>query len=110
MFRVVIGLFIVLSFICMLLAAAPFTPAISLSFIFLLFAGFIGYKGFLQSSIVLLFINTLAVVGSPGIDISNTRTLVFILVVFVISFGGVFFGVRKLNGAQSINNECRNNE
>ncbi|GMM84462.1 DUF6419 family natural product biosynthesis protein [Pseudoalteromonas sp. MTN2-4] len=104
MFKVFIGLSIVLSFICMLLAAAPFTPAISFSFIFLLFAGVIGFRGFIQSSIVLLFINTLAVVGSPSIDISNTSTLVFVLVVFVTSFGGVFFGVRKLSVAQSINN------
>ncbi len=45
MFKVAIGFSIVLSFICMLLAAAPFTPAIGVSFIMLLFAGFIGYKG-----------------------------------------------------------------
>ena len=96
MFKVVIGFSIVLSFFCMLLAAAPFTPAIGVSFIMLLFAGFIGYKGFLQSSLVLLLINTLAVIGSPGMDISNIDTLIFVLILFPISFGGVLIGVRKL--------------
>jgi hypothetical protein len=96
MCKVVIGFSIILSFLCMLLAAAPFTPAIGVSFIMLLFAGFIGYKGFLQSSIVLLLINTLAVIGSPGMDISNTDTLIFVLILFPISYGGVLIGVRKL--------------
>jgi hypothetical protein len=96
MIKVAIGFSIVLSFICMLLAAAPFTAAIGVSFIMLLFAGFIGYKGFLQSSLVLLLINTLAVIGSPGMDISNTDTLIFVLIIFPISFGGVLIGVRKL--------------
>jgi hypothetical protein len=95
-FKVVIGFSIVLSFICMLLAAAPFTPAIGVSFIMLLFASFIGYKGFLQSSLVLLLINTLAVIGSPSMDISNINTLIFVLILFPISFGGVLLGARRL--------------
>ncbi|WP_405599742.1 MULTISPECIES: DUF6419 family natural product biosynthesis protein [unclassified Pseudoalteromonas] len=96
MFKVLIGFSIVLSFLCMLLAAAPFTPAIGVSFIMLLFAGFIGYKGFLQSSLVLLLLNTLAVIGSPSMDISNTDALIFVLIFFPISYGGVLIGVRKL--------------
>lgn len=96
MFKVAIGFSIVLSFICMLLAAAPFTPAIGISIIMLLFAGFIGYKGFLQSSLVLLLINTLAVIGSPSMNVSNIDTLIFVLILFPISFGGVLIGVRKL--------------
>ena len=80
----------------MLLAAAPFTPAIGVSFLMLLFAGFIGYKGFLQSSTILLLINTLAVIGSPGIDVSNNNTLIFVLILFPLSFGGLFLGVRKV--------------
>lgn len=96
MFKVAIGFSIILSFICMLLAAAPFTPAIGISIIMLLFAGFIGYKGFLQSSLVLLLINTLAVIGSPSMNVSNIDTLIFVLILFPISFGGVLIGVRKL--------------
>jgi len=96
MFKVAIGFSIVLSFIFMLLAAALFTPAIGVSFIMLLFAGFIGYKGFLQSSLVLLLINTFAVIVSPRMDVSNTNTLIFVLILFLISFGGVLIGVRKL--------------
>ena len=80
----------------MLLAAAPFTPAISGSFIMLLFAGAIGYKGYLQSSLILLLINTLAVIGSPATDIDNTDALLFLPILFSISFGGVLLGVRKL--------------
>ncbi len=96
MFKVAIGFSILLSFICMLLSASLFTPAIGVSFVMLLFAGFIGYKGFLQSSLVLLLINTLAVIGSPSIDVSNTNTLIFVLILFLISFGGVLIGVREL--------------
>ena len=62
----------------------------------LLFAGAIGYKGYLQSSLILLLINTLAVIGSPATDIDNTDTLLFLPILFSISFGGVLLGVRKL--------------
>jgi hypothetical protein len=61
----------------------------------LLFASFIGSKGYLQSSIILLLINTLAVVGNPGIEISNTSSAIFIAILFPISYGGVLIGVRK---------------
>ncbi|KAF7766394.1 hypothetical protein PUND_a2217 [Pseudoalteromonas undina] len=96
MFKVIIGCAVIFSFFCMLLATAPFTPAISGSFIMLLFAGAIGYKGYLQSSLILLLINTLAVIGSPATDIGNTNTLLFLPILFSISFGGVLLGVRKL--------------
>jgi len=62
----------------------------------LLFAGAIGYKGYLQSSLILLLINTLAVIGSPAINIANTNTLLFLPILFLISFSGAFLGVRKL--------------
>ena len=96
MFKVIIGCAVIFSFVFMLLAAAPFTPAISGSFIMLLFAGAIGYKGYLQSSLILLLINTLAVIGSPATDIDNTDALLFLPILFSISFGGVLLGVRKL--------------
>ena len=92
----VLGLAILLSFLCMLLAAAPFTPAIIGSFSMLLFTGLIGVRGYVQPGIILLFINTLAVIGSPAIDISNVATLVIVLISFSFAFTGVFFGVRKL--------------
>jgi hypothetical protein len=85
----------------MLLAVALFTPAVGISLLMLLFAGFIGYKGFLQSSLVLLLINTLAVIGSPVMDISNTNTLLSILIIFPVSFGGILIGIRKLTLASS---------
>lgn len=96
MTKLAIGFSIILSLICMFLAAAPFTPAVGVSFIMLLLAGFIGYKGFLQSSLVLLLINTLAIIGSPGSDISTGNTLIFLPILFTVSFGGVLIGVRKL--------------
>jgi len=96
MFKVLIGCAVIFSFVCMLLAAAPFTPAVSGSFIMLLFAGAIGYKGYLQSSLILLLINTLAVIGSPAINLDNTQTLLFLPILFLISFGGVLVGVRRL--------------
>jgi hypothetical protein len=94
--KVAIGFAIITSLLCMLLAAAPFTPAIGFSFLMLLFAGFIGYEGFIQSGLVLLLINTLAVIGSPSVDISNSNTLLVVLIIFLVSFGGVLIGVRKL--------------
>ncbi|MDO6528240.1 DUF6419 family natural product biosynthesis protein [Motilimonas sp. 1_MG-2023] len=96
MIKFVIGFAIILSLICMFLAAAPFTPAVGISFLLLLLAGFIGYKGFLQSGLVLLLINTLAIIGSPSSDISTGNTLMFLPILFIISFGGVLLGVRKL--------------
>ncbi|MDP2485635.1 DUF6419 family natural product biosynthesis protein [Pseudoalteromonas marina] len=95
MFKVIIGCAVIFSVVCMLLAVAPFTPAILGSFFMLLFAGAIGYKGYLQSSLILLLINTLAVIGSPAINIGN-NTLLFLPILFLISFGGAFLGVRKL--------------
>lgn len=96
MAKIAIGISIALSILCLLLATAPFTPAIGVSFLMLLFAGFIGYKGYIQSGLVLLLINTLAVIASPNIDISNQVTLLFVLVLFSASFGGVLIGIRKL--------------
>jgi len=103
MAKVAIGFAIIISLICMLLAAAPFTPAVGISFLMLLFAGFIGYKGFLQSSLVLLLINTLAVIGSPGSDISNGDTLIYLPMLFIVSFGGVLIGLRKVLSKQTHN-------
>ena len=94
--KVAIGFAVFISLLCMLLAAAPFTPAIGISFIMLLFAGFIGYKGFPQSGLILLLINTLAVIGSPSINISDLKTLLLVAIIFLFSFAGVLFGIRKL--------------
>ena len=96
MVKVGIPTSIVISLICMFLAVAPFTAAISGAWLRLVLAGFIGYKGFLQSSLILVLINTLAVIGSPSMDISNTKTLIFVLILFSISFAGVLMGVSKL--------------
>jgi len=96
MFKVIIGFAVIFSVVCMLLAVAPFTPAIFGTFIMLLFAGVVGYKGYLQSSLILLLINTLAVIGCPAININNANALLFLPILFLVSFGGVFLGVRKL--------------
>lgn len=98
--KIAIGFAIILSLICMLMAAAPFTPAVGISFLMLLLAGFIGCKGFVQSGLVLLLINTLAVIGSPGIDISKGSTLIILPIIFIVSFGGVLMGIRKLSSQQ----------
>ena len=80
----------------MLLSLAPFTPAIMVSFLMLLVAGVYGINGYLKTAILLLLINTLAVIGSP-IDIANTTSLILVLLVFPISFGCVIWGVNKSN-------------
>jgi len=94
--KTTISFFVVLSFVCMLLSLAPLTPAIMVSFLMLLVAGVYGIKGYLKTAILLLLINTLAVIGSP-IDIANTTSLILILFVFSISFGCVIWGVNKSN-------------
>ncbi len=81
----------------MLLSLAPFTPAIFLSFFMLLIAGIYGINGYLKTAVLLLLINTLAVIGSPIIDIANTTFLILVLLVFPVSFGSVIFGVNKSN-------------
>ena len=93
-----VNLFLILiSLVCLVLAAAPFTPAIGVSFLMLLVAGVMGFRGLIQQALILLLINTLAVVASPSIDISYTDRLVLVLIVFPIAFDGVMLGVRKLN-------------
>ena len=93
-----VNLFLILiSLVCLVLAAAPFTPAIGVSFLMLLVAGVMGFRGLIQQALILLLINTLAVVASPSIDISYTDRLFLVLIVFPIAFGGVMLGVRKLN-------------
>ena len=93
-----VNLFLILiSLVCLVLAAAPFTPAIGVSFLMLLVAGVMGFRGLIQQALILLLINTLAVVASPSIDISYTDRLVLVLIVFPIAFDGVMLGGRKLN-------------
>ena len=46
MSKFAIGFYIVLSIISMVLAVAPFTSAVGISFIMLLVAGLLGYKAF----------------------------------------------------------------
>jgi len=95
--KTIISFFIILSFVCMLLSLAPFTPAIMVSFLMLLVAGAYGINGYLKTAILLLLINTLAVIGSPSIDITNTTSLILVLFVFPVSFGSVIWGVNKSN-------------
>jgi len=73
----------------MFLAAAPFIPAVDVLFLMLLLGGYIGYKDFLQSSSVLLLINTFAVIGAHSIDTPTTNTLLSVLILFPISYCGV---------------------
>jgi hypothetical protein len=94
--KIVIGFSVMMSLLCMMLAAAPFTPAVGISFLLLLLAGFMGFKGFIQSALVLLLINTLAVIASPSIDILDSYTLIAVLIFFPVSFGGVLLGLRKM--------------
>ena len=86
-----------LSLVSMLLSFAPFTPAVFLSFLLLLVGGIYGINSYLKTAIFLLLINTLSVIGSPIIDIANITFLILVLLVFPISFGGVIFGISKLN-------------
>jgi len=95
--KTTISFFIALSFIAMLLSLAPFTPAIFFSFLMLLVAGVYGINGYLKTAILLLLINTLAVIGSPVIDIANTTFLILVLLAFPVSFGSVIWGVSKSN-------------
>ena len=93
--KLLITFSIILSITCMLLSAAPFSPAIAVSFLMLLVAGIFGIKGYIQTGLMLLLINTLAVIGSPDVDISNLSSLTFMLIIFSVGFGGVMWGVRK---------------
>lgn len=99
-YKIMTKLFLTLSVLisvgCMVLAAAPFTPAIGVSLFMLLLTAFLGYKGYLQTSLILLFVNTFAVIVSPGIDISNSKVLMFILFIHVCAFTGVSLGLRKV--------------
>lgn len=78
----------------MFLSAAPFTPAVLVSLLLMCIAGIYGALGFLQTSLLLLFFTTLAVVASPTMDIGTTN-LWLILVPYIIGFGGTIWGVNK---------------
>jgi len=93
--KIAIGTAILLSLLCMPLAFAPFTPAVGLSLLLLLVAGFIGYRGWLRSALVMLFLNTLAVIGSPGIPQDSGGQLVAIVLIFTAGFGGVYLGLHR---------------
>jgi len=95
--KISISFFVALSILAMLLSFAPFTPAVFLSFFLLLVAGIYGVNGYLKSAILLLLINTLAVIGSPAIDVANITSLILVILVFTLSFGCVIFGVNKSN-------------
>ena len=95
--KISISFFVALSFLAMFLSLAPFTPAIFLSFLMLLVAGIYGVNGYLKSAILLLLINTLAVICSPVIDVANIILLILVFFVFTLSFGCVIFGVNKSN-------------
>lgn len=92
-FAIVIA--IIVSIVSLFLSAAPFTPAIGVSFLMLLLAGFLGFKGYVQSGFTLLFINTLALIISPGVDASNLTSFIAVFALLLVAFGGVFVGVRK---------------
>jgi uncharacterized membrane protein YccC len=96
--KIRISFFVAISFLAMLLSLAPFTPAILISFFMLLIAAIYGANGYLKSATLLLLINTLAVIGSPMIDVTNIASLILVLLVIILCFGCVIFGIRKLKG------------
>ncbi|MEC8326666.1 MAG: DUF6419 family natural product biosynthesis protein [Pseudoalteromonas spongiae] len=95
MYKIVIGLVIALSLVVGVIAAAAFTPALGFTFLFLIFAGVIGYQGYLLSALMLVFINTLAILASPGIANATLSSLAMLAGIFSVAFGGVMLGVKK---------------
>jgi len=67
-------------------------------------AGIYGALGFIQTSLMLLFFTTLAVVASPGMDI-GTINMWSIFVPYIIGFGGTIWGVRKMFFVSPCGNE-----
>lgn len=94
--KCLIGFTILVSLACMLLAAAAFTPAIGVSLFMLIVTGFIGYKGWLQSSIVLLLLNTFSIIISPSFNEASIDSLIYISILLVIAYGGTLIGARRL--------------
>ena len=86
---------VLISVLCLLLAAAPFTPAVAGSFLMLILAGVLGYKGYSKISLLLLCINTFSVVVSPNINESSFAALTVISIIFIFSFTGVALGLPK---------------
>ncbi|NTS76512.1 hypothetical protein HR060_06480 [Catenovulum sp. SM1970] len=85
-----------ISAISLILAAAPFTPAVLCAFIMLPVAGIVGYCGAIQAALVLTLINSLSLIISPGINIGKTDTLLFVVSIMVIPFTGIILGLRKI--------------
>lgn len=96
MVNVLIGFVLCLSVVFGVISAAAFTPAIGFAFIFILFAGVLGYFGYLQSSLLLILINSLAIIASLGIVNATLTSLILLAILFIAAFSGVLIGVRKL--------------
>ncbi|MFY8351237.1 DUF6419 family natural product biosynthesis protein [Pseudoalteromonas sp. SSM20] len=96
MVNVLIGFVLCLSVVFGVISAAAFTPAIGFAFIFILFAGVLGYFGYLQSSLLLILINSLAIIASPGIVNATLSSLILLAILYISAFSGVMIGVRKL--------------
>ena len=86
---------VLISVLCLLLAAAPFTPAIAGSFVMLILAGVLGCKGYSKTSLLLLCINTFSVVVSPNTSNASFTVFTIIFIIFVFAFTGVALGLRK---------------
>ena len=86
---------VLISVLCLLLAAAPFTPAVAGSFLMLILAGVLGFKGYSRISLLLLCINTFSIVVSPNINESSFAGFTVISIIFIFSFTGVTLGLPK---------------
>ncbi len=91
--KIVNSLLIVLSILCVLLSAAPFTPAVFLSIFLMCIAGVYGFYQKTNIALLLLCFSTLAIIASPW-DISVIN-IGYILVPYFIGFGGTLLGLNK---------------
>jgi len=101
-FRVFVTL---LSLFCIVASPAAFTPAVALAFILMCLSGVAAIFGHINFAVINLALTSIAIGISPVTDMSRFGHSILLaclyVVPFIIGFGGVLYGVIKLQRSVS---------
>jgi hypothetical protein len=98
------GLLLSISFLCLFVSPAAFTPAVFLSFALMPVAGAMAFYGHINFSILILCSTSIAIVLSPITEIifESMINALMALTPVILGYGGVMLGVQKLQRHDSI--------
>jgi len=98
------SLLLTISVVCFIISPAAFTPAVYLSFAFMLIAGVMGYYGDIKFSISILCLSSIAIALSPITELmfESKTTIIVASTTIIIGYVGLMLGVIKLKQHGSI--------